>query len=127
MRIVHVLHSLAVAGAEVLVHDFVLSAPAGFEQSVVTLDDLGALGQALRARGVTVECLDRRPGFDPRLPLRLARYLNRTRADVVHAHQYTPYFYSALATRLLVRRPALIFTEHGRQVPDVRRPKRVVF
>src|SRR5262249_48176811 len=112
MRVVHVLHSMAVAGAEGLVHDFIARGPAGLTQAVVTLDDVGPLGDALRARGVPVECVGRRPGLDGRLPGRLARAIARAGADVVHAHQYTPYFYSALAAARLgatARRPALIF------------------
>jgi glycosyltransferase involved in cell wall biosynthesis len=127
MRVVHVLHSMAVAGAEVLVHDFVARATPGLEQVVVTLDAVGPLGDSLRERGIAVECVGRRPGVDLGLPARLSRALARHRADVVHAHQYTPYFYSAIATRLVPARPALIFTEHGRHVPDFRRPKRVAF
>src|SRR5262245_27618235 len=99
MRVVHVLHSMAVAGAEVLVYDFIARRQSGVEQVVVTLDAVGPLGEALRERGVTVECLGRRPGLDVTLPVRLARALSRHRAEVVHAHQYTPYFYAALATR----------------------------
>src|SRR5262249_11894338 len=36
-----------------------------------------------------------------------------------HAHQYTPFFYGALAARRSRRRPPVIFTEHGRHYPDV--------
>ncbi len=43
----------------------------------------------------------------------------------MHAHQYTPFFQSLLA-RGLSRRLPIVFTEHGRQYPDYRRPKRVV-
>ena len=39
--------------------------------------------------------------------------------EIVHAHQYTPFFYAALA-RPLVRHPIhVMFTEHGRHYPDV--------
>ena len=37
---------------------------------------------------------------------------------MLHAHQYTPFFYAALAKVLLGGRPQLIFTEHGRHYPD---------
>jgi len=43
----------------------------------------------------------------------------------VHAHQYTPFFYSLFA-RLFQRKPAVLFTEHGRHFPDYPRPKRKV-
>ena len=38
---------------------------------------------------------------------------------MVHAHQYTPFFYAALAKSWIRRRPRLIFTEHGRHYPDI--------
>jgi L-malate glycosyltransferase len=43
---------------------------------------------------------------------------------LVHAHQYAPFFYSSLARAFGARYP-IVFTEHGRDFPDFRRPKRV--
>ena len=91
----------------------------------VCLDELGTLGEELRAEGFAVEVLGRRAGVDWRLPLRLARLLARNRTALVHAHQYTPFFY-ALAARLLSPRPSVLFTEHGRWLPDYPRRKRIV-
>ena len=50
--------------------------------------------------------------------------LRRERVDLIHAHQYTPFFYGMLA-RLLHRRPPILFTEHGRPFPDYPRRKRI--
>ena len=47
-------------------------------------------------------------------------------AGLVHAHQYTPFFY-ATAARLPFGRTPILFTEHGRFYPDYRRPKRVLY
>jgi glycosyltransferase involved in cell wall biosynthesis len=91
----------------------------------VCLDELGALGQELRAEGFPVWVLERRPGLDWRCPLFLARLLERERVSLLHAHQYTPFFY-ALAARLLCRRPPVLFTEHGRWYPDYPRRKRIL-
>ena len=44
MRIVHVLHSMAVAGAEVLVHDFLNRPHAGPTQAVVPPGKMAPLG-----------------------------------------------------------------------------------
>jgi L-malate glycosyltransferase len=44
--------------------------------------------------------------------------------DLLHAHQYTPFFYGA-AARLGYPRPGILFTEHGRHYPDYPRPKRI--
>jgi glycosyltransferase involved in cell wall biosynthesis len=91
----------------------------------VCLDALGALGQELRAEGFLVSVLARRPGVDWRSAVHLAQVLRRERVDLVHAHQYTPFFYTLLA-RVLCRRPPILFTEHGRHYPDFPRAKRIM-
>jgi len=127
LRVTHVLHSLVVAGAEMLVHQLVRRLGDGFDFSVLLLDDIGPLGEDLRARGIPVEVLGRRPGVDVGLGRRLGSALRQRRTDVVHAHQYTPWFYAGLGAAWGLGRPRLLFTEHGRHYPDVRRPKRVAF
>ncbi|XZE54233.1 glycosyltransferase [Planctomycetaceae bacterium SH139] len=119
-----VLHSLCVGGAEVLASQFAERSTGVVRTVFACLDDLGELGQRLRDGGAEIEVFARRPGFDFGLTRQLARYFARHRVDVIHAHQYAPFFYSSLA-RLPGRNPPLIFTEHGRSFPDYRRPKRV--
>jgi glycosyltransferase involved in cell wall biosynthesis len=89
------------------------------------LDELGELGQELREEGFPVWVLGRRPGVDGRCVWRLARLLRRERVDLLQPHQYTPFFYT-IAARLFYRRPAVLFTEHGRHQPDYPRRKRIV-
>jgi glycosyltransferase involved in cell wall biosynthesis len=119
-----VLHSLHVGGAEMLAARLARRLRAECRFVFLCLDELGALGEELRAEGFAVELLGRKSGVDGRCALRLSQCLRRHHVDVIHAHQYTPFFYSLLA-RLLCDRPVL-FTEHGRHYPDFRRPKRVV-
>ena len=124
--ICQLLHGLRVGGAEVLAARLARSLRGRYRFHFVCLDELGTLGEELRQEGFAVDVLDRRPGVDWRLPLRLARLLARQRTALIHAHQYTPFFY-ALAGRLLYGRPAVLFTEHGRWLPDYPRRKRIVF
>jgi glycosyltransferase involved in cell wall biosynthesis len=49
----------------------------------------------------------------------MAADIRTHRIQVVHAHQYTPFFYGGIAARLSGTRPHVIFTEHGRHYPDV--------
>ena len=49
----------------------------------------------------------------------MAREITKRRLQVIHGHQYTPFFYGAIAARLSGVRPLVIFTEHGRHYPDV--------
>ncbi len=123
--VLHVLHSLSLAGAEVLVRDLVANLRGGFRFAVAALDCTGPLEAQLRALGAQVHLIGRRPGLDTRCASRIAQICREQRLSVIHAHQYTPFVYSALA-RLSGARARLIFTEHGRHYPDQRRFKRVV-
>ncbi|MFX0195818.1 MAG: glycosyltransferase [Candidatus Hodarchaeota archaeon] len=87
------------------------------------LDRVGLLGEELAKEGFFVTFLDRHPGFDYRLPFKIACLARDKRIDIIHAHHYTPFFYSALS-RILYHTPRLIFTEHGRDFPDVVRSVR---
>lgn len=126
MRVLHVLHSMGFGGAEVLVHDFVRATRTEASHSVICLDTVGALGDSLRAEGVRVELIGRPAGLRPDVALRLRKVLVELAPDVVFAHQYTPFSYTAMALPTLRPRPGLVFVEHGRHYPDVRRPKRVL-
>ncbi|MBK6531273.1 MAG: glycosyltransferase [Deltaproteobacteria bacterium] len=126
MRVIHVLHSMTFGGAEVLVHDFLKATRDRLSQVVVCLDGIGPLGESLRADGVRVEVLGRTSGLQPQVAIDLHRLIADVRPDVVCAHQYTPYSYAAMALGPMRHRPGLVFVEHGRHYPDVRRPKRVV-
>lgn len=122
--ICHVLHSLQVGGAEVLAAGMARRLRSDFRFLFVCLDHLGDLGTELRAEGFPVEVLGRQPGVDFSCAARFGGLLRQHDVSLIHAHQYTPFFYSTLA-RYRYRRPAILFTEHGRHYPDVRRPKRI--
>jgi glycosyltransferase involved in cell wall biosynthesis len=119
MRIAHVLHRMDLAGAEVLAADLARQLQQRHTFTFLCLDGIGPLGDTLRGEGFTVECVMRRPGLDWRAARALRRLLQTHRIDLIHAHQYTPFFYAALARRGLSHAPPIVFTEHGRHVPDV--------
>jgi len=120
-----VLHGLPVGGAEVLAARLARQLNRDYRFVFICLDELGSLGSELRDEGFPVEVLNRRPGLDWRCTRRLAEIVRRERVDVLHAHQYTPFFYSTVS-RLLGSRPPVLFTEHGRHHPDYPRRKRIV-
>lgn len=123
-RVGFVLHVMQVAGAEVLVAETIRRLAGQIAPTVFCLDAVGPIGEKLRAEGTPVVCLGRRPGRDWRVAWRLARALEAHRIEVVHAHQYTPFFYAALAKLLGRNKVRLILTEHGRHFPDIVRPLR---
>jgi glycosyltransferase involved in cell wall biosynthesis len=119
VRVAFVLHVMQVAGAEVLVADTIRRLGPRITPVVLCLDGVGQLGERMREAGVPVIVLGRRPGFDLGLTRRFAREINAHDIEVVHAHQYTPFFYAALSRPFTRRRVHLMFTEHGRHYPDV--------
>lgn len=124
VRVGFVLHVMQVAGAEVLVAETIRRLRGKIDPAVLCLDDVGVIGERLRQEGVPVIELHRKPGLDLAVPRRMASVVNRLALDVLHAHQYTPFFYSALSKPLLKRRTHLMFTEHGRHFPDTVSSKR---
>jgi L-malate glycosyltransferase len=119
IRIGFVLHVMQVAGAEVLVAETIRRLARWIDPVVLCLDAVGQLGTSMQAEGVPVVDLHRRPGVDLGVARRLAREITRRRLEVVHAHQYTPFFYTALARLLASQQVHVMFTEHGRHYPDV--------
>jgi len=127
VRVLFVVFSLGVGGAEKLVYDMIDALyPAEISPVVCCLDMIGPLGEKLIARGIPVYHLHRKTGIDWRLIQRLHHIIVDESIDVVHAHQYTPYFYAVISS-FFARKVKLVFTEHGRLYPDRRRMKRYLF
>lgn len=119
--IAHVLHRLDRAGAEVLAADLARALADRFDFVFLCLDGRGALADELARAGFVVEAFERKPGVDRRLARQLRERIVDHRVALVHAHQYTPFFYSALSRGVLKRQlpgVPILFTEHGRHVPD---------
>jgi glycosyltransferase involved in cell wall biosynthesis len=122
--LVYVVNALNAGGTERLVVDMSRAFAREFDLRVVCLDEPGIWAAALRADGIPVHCLWRRPGLDLAMPRKLAAIFRAAGTRIVHAHQCTPWFYAALA-RLRYRAPALLLEEHGRFYPEVLNRKRV--
>lgn len=124
LRVGFVLHVMQVAGAEVLVAEIIRQLRDLMEPTIFCLDAIGSLGETLLGEGVAVVCLNRKPGRDWGVGKRLAAVAKEKQIQVMHAHQYTPFFYSALAKAWGGANYKLILTEHGRHFPDVVSSKR---
>lgn len=124
--ICQLLHGLPIGGAEVLADRFVRCLSDRYRFVIACLDQVGTLGEGLEADGYRVTLLGRKPGLDFGCARRLARFLREEKVDLIHAQQYTPFFY-ALTSRGLFGRVPIVFTEHGRWHPDYPRKKRMLF
>jgi L-malate glycosyltransferase len=114
----YVVNSLNPGGTERLVVEMSCAFSDEYSVDVICLDTPGAWAQELRERGVPVHTLWRQPGLDTSMPGKLAKHFRRRGTRVIHAHQCTPWFYSALS-RLLYPAPRLLLEEHGRFFPEV--------
>ncbi len=123
--IAHVLHRLDRAGAEVLAGDLATQLKGRYRFIFLCLDAVGSLGEQLAQQGLPVIPLGRQPGLDWKVARRIRQQVKAHQISLLHAHQYTPFFYAALSRRL-GSRPPILFTEHGRHYPDQRHPKRVL-
>ena len=121
----HVIHALGVGGAEVLVDQMVRRMSGEFRCVIAVLDEIGEIGQRLQRDGFVIEHLHRQPGIDRGCAQRLRAFADREEADILHAHQCTPFFQAMLSRGLTGRRP-VVFTEHGRHSPDAPSRKRAV-
>ena len=120
------LHSLSIGGAEILAARIGRQLSGDYRFVYACLDDLGPLGQELADDGFTIRQLNRGNGLDYRCARRLRQLLREEQIDLLHAHQFTPYFYATLA-RAPSRTPPILFTEHGRFHPDFPSRKRMLY
>lgn len=114
-----VMHVMQVAGAEILVTQIIEQLADRINPTVFCLDALGNLGEKLRDQGIPVLVLDRQPGLDFTVAKKLGDAAKAREIQVLHAHQYTPFFYSAVSRILHGNRSKILFTEHGRHYPDI--------
>lgn len=126
MKICQLLHAMTTGGAEVLADRIGRTFADRHEVVFACLDGLGELGEKLREDGFRVEVLGRGEGIDVGCMRRLSRYIRDQNVDLIHAHQYTPFFYAAAARMFGASRP-IVFTEHGRFFPDLPSRKRAIF
>lgn len=125
IRVLHVTFDLKLGGTQQVIRQIVSNINGSeFESHIICLDgDLGELGELIRKENVAqVSVMERLPGFDSRLIKQLRKYISCHGIDIVHCHQYTPYFYGVLAALGLGVK--VIFTEHGRFYPDIVSRKR---
>lgn len=125
-NIAYLVHSLDPGGTERLALDMALWFSGRYRMHMFCLDRPGQWAADARARGIPVTCLYRRPGIDLGLPVKLAARIRQARIDLIHAHQYTPWFYAGLA-RILAPRTRVLFQEHGRHYPEIKKNKRILF
>ena len=117
-RILHITFNMGIGGTEQVIRQLVLKSPRErFENHIVCIDSkIGEIGQQVSAAGAIIHPLQRQSGLDLNLIRSIGRIIKQNKIDVVHCHQYTPWFYGLLGA--LGTGVRVVFTEHGRFHPD---------
>jgi glycosyltransferase involved in cell wall biosynthesis len=119
MKIAHVVDSMEVGGAEILVSQMcALQRERGDSPSVYAVGALGPLGERMRAEGFRVEAHVGRHMADS--VRNFYRIFKASRPDVVHLHNPTPTVYAAAAARL-AGAASIVSTRHSLVAPPHRR------
>ncbi len=124
--ICHLVLSLGVGGTEHLVCEMCRDLARDYSIVICCLDEPGLWGKTLRKEGFVVYALYRSPGIDLAVVFQLAKIFERHRVALIHAHQYSPFFYGALS-RIFYPQARLLFMEHGRHWPEVKKPWKNIF
>jgi glycosyltransferase involved in cell wall biosynthesis len=114
VRVLHIISSLGIGGAERLVLSAARGLPAAtFDQAVCCLAERGVRAADAEAAGVPVYTAGRFPGF--RHPLafaRLVRIVRGVRPTIVHTHLQSANLYGRVAARL-AGAPIVVATDHN--------------
>ena len=113
MRVLQILPSFGLGGAEQMAGHLIMSLAECCEVSGATLfaASNSPIEQKLRQRNVRLWHLGKRPGFDPRMYARLDGVLHEARPDVVHTHMSVlRYVWPAVLRRQV---PAVVHTLHS--------------
>ena len=125
MRIVHVVYSMEMGGAESLVAQLCrLQRAHGHEVSVLAQAKLGTLGARLRDDGFAVEVAG--TGNPLRTFPRWLRLFRRLRPEVVHCHNPAPTIQAAPAARLTGAR-VVVSTRHSLVAPPYDRKTEALY
>ena len=125
MKIVHVVYSMELGGAEMLVAQLGrMQRSAGHEVTVCAYSKLGPLGEVLRDEGLTVHVMGEAPV--PTTMLRYLRLFRRMRPDVVHCHNPAPTLQAAMGARLSGA-GCVVATRHSLVSPPYDRKAEVKF
>ncbi len=118
IKILHITFNMGIGGTEQVIRQIIENSDAEkFIHEILCIDGtIGSLGQALQEKDIHVESVKRQAGTDFKLIQFIRRLIKQRKINVLHCHQYTPYFYGVLAAWWTETR--VIFTEHGRFYPD---------
>jgi glycosyltransferase involved in cell wall biosynthesis len=112
MRILHIINSLEIGGAEKLLIDLIQASPKYCSMDVCVLYPGGPLRTELLSLGVPLHDLNLSYKYDLWKVSRLSKLIRSGNYDIVHAHLFPSILLTALAS-YSAKGPRYVCTEHG--------------
>ena len=113
LKIMHVLPSLEVAGAEIMTENLITSiSKAGYDVSVVSLYSYRSpITERLEKRGIRVYYLDKKPGLDLSMIKKLQKLFLLSRPTILHTHLHVLKY--TIPGAIMARIPVRVHTVHN--------------
>lgn len=125
MKIVHIVYSLEMGGAEILVAQLCrLQRAHGHDVSVIAYSNLGTLGESLVGEGFSVRVLGEAPLA--KTFMRFIGALRQLRPDVVHCHNPAPTLQAAIPARLAGAK-CVVSTRHSLVAPPYNKGEEIAY
>lgn len=118
IKVLHVTFNMGIGGTEQVIRQIIENSDAtSLCHEILCIDGtVGPIGRELQEKGIHVESVQRQSGTDFNLIRSIRRLIKQRSINILHCHQYTPYFYGVVAA--VGSGARVIFTEHGRFYPD---------
>jgi glycosyltransferase involved in cell wall biosynthesis len=109
MKILHLVTGLSTGGAETMLYKLVSKMDRDkFEIQVISLTDVGPIGERIQDSGILVRALGMKRGVpDPRMVFKLIRWLKKDRPDIVQTWMYHADLIGGLAVRMFGKIPVV--------------------
>ena len=121
VKVVHIITDLSVGGAQNMLYKLLASMDRQeFISEVVSLKEIGPIGERIQALGIPVKQLCMRSGVpSPRSILRLADILRHSRPDVIQTWMYHADLLGGLAASIAGKIPIAWNVRHSRLDPEI--------
>ena len=116
IRILHVLHSFSAGGLENGIVNIINRSPEHFVHELCLLSTAGEFIDRL-TRPVIVHEMNKKSGNSLRLVLQLHELFRKRKADIIHTRNWSAF--DGVLAACLMPKPALIHSEHGRDMSDL--------
>lgn len=117
MKVLHIINNLGSGGAEKLIEEFIpiMNRVNGVSADVLLLTDQNdVFDKKLKENSIQVDIVPSRKIYSPINIYHIRKYVIKGKYDVVHVHLFPAFYWTAIASRLILKdKPKLFFTEHN--------------